>query len=103
MIEYPTYGLARIEAELKRRNIIVGHTGIYNMFLRRRELNTAKMRLEWVRRLNGEITTLDEIQRDKEKSKHKLYRDNSPGPISKRRHSLYWLFELKFDSNKLSG
>ena len=48
--EYPAYGPARIEAELSRRNIIVGHTGIYSV-LRRRRLNTAKMRLEWVRKL----------------------------------------------------
>ena len=78
--EYPTYGPARIEAELKRRNIIVGHTGIYNV-LRRRGLNTAKMRLEWVRRLNGEIVTLDELQRAKEKSKTNHIEVTYPGEL----------------------
>ena len=66
--EYPTYGPARISAELARRNIIVGHTGVYNV-LYRRGLNTAKERLERVRKLSGEVVTLDELQRAKEKSK----------------------------------
>ena len=66
--EYPTYGPTRVEAELARRNIIVGHTGIYNV-LRRRERDTAKMRLEWIRKLNGEIVTLDELQRARENAK----------------------------------
>jgi len=78
--EYPTYGPARIEAELKRRNIIVGHTGIYNV-LQRRGLNASKMRLEWVRKLNGEIVTLDELQRDKEKSKTNHIEATYPGQL----------------------
>lgn len=78
--EYPTYGPARIEAELAGRNIIVGHTGIYNV-LRRGGLNTAKMRLEWVRKLNGEIVTLDELQRAKEKSKTNHIEATYPGEL----------------------
>ena len=64
--EYPTYGPERIEGELKSAGISVGHTGIYNV-LKVRGLNTAKNRLEWVRRLSGEVVTQDEITRDKEK------------------------------------
>ncbi|MDI6839918.1 MAG: IS481 family transposase [bacterium] len=78
--EYPTYGSARISTELKRRNIIIGHTGIYNV-LRRRGLHTAKMRLELVRKLNGEIVTLDELQRDKEKSKTNHIEVSYPGQL----------------------
>ena len=78
--EYPTFGPARTEVELRRRNIIVGHTGIYNV-LRRRGLNTAKKRLEWVRRLNGEIVTLDELQRAKEKSKTNHIEATYPGEL----------------------
>jgi len=77
---YPTYGTARISAELARKNIIVGHTGIYNV-LRRKGLNTAKKRLEWVRKLNGEVVTLDELQRAKEKSKTNHIEATYPGQL----------------------
>ena len=49
--EYLTYGPERTEAELKSVGISVGHTGIYNI-LKKRGLNTAKARLEWVRKLS---------------------------------------------------
>jgi len=49
--EYPTYGPERTEGELKEAGIYVGHTGIYNV-LKKRGLNTAKSRLEWVRKLS---------------------------------------------------
>lgn len=78
--EYPTYGPARIEAELKIRGIIIGHTGIYNV-LRGIGLNTAKKRLEWVRKLNGEIVTLNELQRAKEKSKTNHIEAYYPGQL----------------------
>jgi len=67
--EYPPYGLERTEAEPKSVGISVGHTGIYNI-LKKRGLTTAKARLEWVRKLSGEIVTQDEIGRDKEKTKN---------------------------------
>lgn len=78
--EYSTYGPARIEAELKRKGIIVGHTGIYNV-LRRKGLNTAKKRLEWVRKLNGEIVTFDELRRAREKSKTNHISATYPGQL----------------------
>ena len=49
--EYPTYGPERTEAELKSVGISVGPTVIYNI-LKKRGLNTAKARLEWVRKLS---------------------------------------------------
>ncbi|OIO34208.1 MAG: hypothetical protein AUJ76_04110 [Candidatus Omnitrophica bacterium CG1_02_41_171] len=52
--EYPTYGPERTEAELKSAGICVGHTGIYKV-LKKKGLNTAKSRLEWVRKLRGEV------------------------------------------------
>jgi transposase len=69
MKDYPTYGQERTEAELKSAGIFLGHTGIYNV-LKKRGLNTAKSRLEWVRKLSGEVVTQDEITRDKEKAKN---------------------------------
>ena len=78
--EYPTYGPARISAELSRANIIVGHTGVYNV-LRRGGLNKAKERLEWVRKLNGEIITSDELTRAKEKSKTNHIEATHPGQL----------------------
>jgi hypothetical protein len=41
----------------------------------------AKMRLEWVRKLNGEIVTLDELQRAKEKSKTNHIEVTYPGEL----------------------
>jgi transposase len=78
--EYPTYGPERIEAELRSAGISVGHTGIYNVF-KKRGLNTAKSRLEWLRRLSGEVVTQDEISRDKEKSKTNYVEANYPGQL----------------------
>jgi len=75
---YPTYGPERIEGELKSAGISIGHTGIYNV-LKKRGLNTAKSRLEWVRRLSGEVVTADEITRDKEKAKTNHIEANYPG------------------------
>ena len=63
--DYPTYWPERIEAELKSAGISVSHIGIYNV-LKKRSLNRAKRRLEWIRKLYGEVVTLDETTRDKE-------------------------------------
>jgi transposase InsO family protein len=78
--EYPTYGPERTEAELKSAGISVGHTGIYNI-LKKRGLNTAKARLEWVRKLSGEVVTQDEITRDKEKAKNNHIEATYPGQL----------------------
>jgi transposase InsO family protein len=78
--EYPTYGPERIEAELKSAGICVGHTGIYNV-LNKYSLNTGKSRLEWVRKLSGEVVTQDEITRDKEKAKNNHVEANYPGQL----------------------
>ncbi len=78
--DYPTYGPERTEAELKKSGISVGHTGIYNV-LKKRRLNTAKSRLEWVRKLSGEVVTQDEITRDKEKAKNNHVEANYPGEL----------------------
>jgi len=78
--EYPTYGPERIEGELKSAGISVGHTGIYNV-LKARGLNTAKSRLEWVRRLSGEVVTQDEITRDRKKANNNHVSANYPGQL----------------------
>ena len=78
--DYPTYGPERIEGELKESGIFVGHTGIYNV-LKKRGLNRAGSRLEWVRRLSGEVVTQDEIIRDKEKAKTNHVQANYPGQL----------------------
>jgi hypothetical protein len=73
-------GEDQTEAELKSVGIFVGHTGIYNI-LKKRGLNTAKARLEWVRKLSGEIVNQDEITRDKEKAKNNHVEANYPGQL----------------------
>jgi transposase len=67
--EYPPYGPEWTEAELGSVGIFVGHSRIYNI-LKKRGLTTAKARMEWVRKVSGEIITQDEIARDKEKTKN---------------------------------
>jgi len=78
--QYPTYGPERIEGELKSAGISIGHTGIYNV-LKKKGINTAKSRLEWVRRLSGGVVTADEITRDKEKAKTNHIEANYPGEL----------------------
>ncbi len=78
--EYPTYGPERTEAELKGSGISIGHTGIYNL-LKKRGLNTAKSRLELVRKLSGEVVTQDEITRDKKKAKNNHVEATYPGQL----------------------
>ena len=78
--EYPSRGPERIEGELKSTGIFVGHTGIYNV-LKKRGLNKARSRLEWVRKLSGEVVTQDEITRDKEKAKNNHIEANYPGQL----------------------
>jgi transposase len=88
--EYPAYGLERIEEELKSTGIFVRHSGIYNV-LKRKGLNRAKNRLEWVRKLSGEIVTRDERVRDKEKSKTNHIQAWLSRSVSKSRYFLPWL------------
>jgi len=76
----PSRGPERIEGELKSAGIFVGHTGIYNV-LKKRGLNRAGSRLEWVRRLSGEVVTQDEMTRDKKKAKTNHVQANYPGEL----------------------
>ena len=78
--DYPAYGPERIEAELKSVGISVGHTGIYNILMKR-GLTTAKACLERVRNLSGEIITQDERTRDKEKATKNHVEANYPGRL----------------------
>ncbi|RIE15387.1 hypothetical protein SMC1_10220 [Candidatus Cryosericum septentrionale] len=78
--EYPPYGSERTETELTSVDISVGHTGIYNI-LKKRGLTTAKARMEWVRKVSGEIITQDEIARDKEKTKNNHIEAKYPGQL----------------------
>ena len=98
IMDYPAYGPERIEAELKSVGISVGHTGIYNILMKR-GLTTAKACLERVRNLSGEIITQDERTTDKEKATKNhveaSYADQLIG------HSLCWL--LKRNRKNLSS
>jgi len=78
--EDPPYGPEWTEAELGSVGSSVGHTGIYNI-LKKRGLTTAKARLEWVRKVSGEIITQDERTRDKEKAKNTHVEANYAGQL----------------------
>ena len=49
--------------------------------MKRHQLNTKKKRLEWVRKLNGEVVKLSDLQRDKELSKTCHVKADCPGDL----------------------
>jgi len=77
---YPAYGPVRIANELKKQNVPVKTSAIYNV-LKRHNLNTSKQRLEYVRIKSGVISTVTDLERDKDKSKNRSLKTRFPGHI----------------------
>lgn len=77
--QFPTYGPERVSNELSLRGLLkIGHTAVYGV-MRRNGLNTKKKRLEWVRKLSGEVVKLSDLHRDKELSKSRHMEAPYPG------------------------
>ena len=77
--QFPSYGPERISRELARKGSLkIGHTAVYGI-MKRRDLNTKKKRLEWVRILSGEVIKLSDLQRDKQMSKSRHIEAPYPG------------------------
>jgi len=74
-----TSGPERLSNELQLRGLLkIGHTAVYGV-MRRNGLNTKRKRLEWVRKLSGEIVKLSDLQRDKRPSKSRHIEAPYPG------------------------
>lgn len=80
MEQFPSYGPARIALELKPLGIILGHTAVYGV-MKRNNLNKRKDRLEWVRKLHGEVVQLSDLETARQKSKHRHIQAGKPGEL----------------------
>jgi len=73
--EDPRYGPERTSVGLS-----VGRTSIEGI-LKKRDVTTVKARLEWVRKLSGEIVSQDERTRDKGKATNNHVEANYAGQL----------------------
>ena len=77
---FPAYGPQRIADELTQAGTGVKRSAVYNV-LKRRDLNTRKKRMEYVRIKNGVAATASDLDRDREMSKHRSLNTRYPGHI----------------------
>lgn len=80
MEQFPSYGPARIALVLSQMGITLGHTAVYGV-MRRHGLNKRKDRLEWVRRLHGEVVKLSDLETARQKAKHRHIQVQQPGEL----------------------
>jgi len=78
--DYPSYGPVRIANELTHQGVSVKPSAVYNV-LKRYNLNTRKKRLEYLRVKNGIVAKPTDLERDKERSKHRSLNTRHPGHI----------------------
>ena len=76
----PSHGPVRIADELHRTGVSVKPSAVYNV-LRRHKLNTRKQRLEHLRIKNGVVATPADLDRDRERAKHRSLDTRYPGHI----------------------
>ncbi len=77
---FPAYGPQRVADELTQAGIFVKRSAVYNV-LKRRDLNTRKKRMEYVRIKNGVAATASDLDRDREQAKHRSLNTRYPGHI----------------------
>lgn len=78
--QYPAYGPVRIADELYKAGITVKPSAVYNV-LKRHDLNTRKKRLEHLRIKQGVVATPTDLDRERERSKHRSLNTRYPGHI----------------------
>ena len=78
--QHPSYGHVRIADELHHGGVSVKPSAVYNV-LRRHALNTRRKRLEYLRIKRGVVATPADLDRDREKSKHRSLTTRYPGHI----------------------
>ena len=77
---HPSHGPVRISDELYQAGISVKPSAVYNV-LRRHQVNTRKQRLEHLRIRNGVVATSTDLDRDRERAKHRSLDTRYPGHI----------------------
>jgi len=80
VVRFPAYGPQRIADELTQAGTPVKRSAVYNV-LKRHDLNTKKKRMEYVRIKNGVAATASDLDRDRERSKHRFLNTRYPGHI----------------------
>ena len=78
--QFPSYGSQRIAYMLQRKGITIGKTAVYGV-LKRHGLNRRKDRLEWIRKLSGEIVTKSELETARIRSKSRHIQADQPGEL----------------------
>lgn len=77
---FPAYGPQHIADELTQAGTPANRSAVYNV-LKRRDLNTRKKRLEYIRIKNGVVATASDLDRDREQAKHRSLNTRYPGHI----------------------
>jgi transposase InsO family protein len=78
--QHPSYGHVRIADELSHGGVSVKPSAVYNV-QKRHNLNTRRKRLEYLRIKRGVVATPADLDRDREKSKHRSLTTRYPGHI----------------------
>tara|TARA_Y100000310_G_C20575502_1_gene760199 strand:+ start:309 stop:1295 length:987 start_codon:yes stop_codon:yes gene_type:complete len=78
--QFPSYGPQRIAYLVQRQGVAIGKTAVYGV-MKRNKLNRRKDRLEWIRKLNGEIVTKSELETARERSKSRHIEADDPGEL----------------------
>jgi transposase InsO family protein len=78
--EFPAYGPQRIALALQQMGITLGHTAVYGV-MQRYGLNHRKDRLEWVRKLHGEVIQLSDLETARQQAKHRYIQAHIPGEL----------------------
>jgi transposase InsO family protein len=76
----PSHGPVRIADELRQTGVSVNPSAVYNV-LRRHRLNTRKRRLEHLRIKHGVVATPADLDRDRERARHRSLDTRYPGHI----------------------
>jgi transposase InsO family protein len=80
MEQFPSYGPERIALALGQMGITLGHTAVHGV-MQRYNLNKRKDRLEWVRKLHGEVVKLSDLETARQRAKHRHIKAQQPGEL----------------------
>jgi len=80
MAEFPSYGPQHLALILGQMGITLGHTAVYGV-MQRHGLNKRKDRLEWVRKLHGEVVRPSDLETARQKAKHRHIQAEKPGEL----------------------
>ena len=78
--KYPSHGPVKCADDLRQAGVPAKSSAVYNV-LRRHGLNTRKQRLEQLRIKKGVVATSSDLDRDRERSKHRSLNTRYPGHI----------------------